>query len=65
MPSRWPAWRAAPRRVVAYHHYYASGALYAYCLAGFLLMVAWHVLDGTDGQLAQADAIAIAIGKSA
>ncbi|WP_044561237.1 CDP-alcohol phosphatidyltransferase family protein [Azospirillum sp. B4] len=34
---------------VAYHHYQSL----ACALAGFVLMVAWHVMDGADGQLAR------------
>ncbi len=33
----------------AYNHYQAVG----WSIAGFLLMVAWHVMDGADGQLAR------------
>ena len=35
----------------AAYHDYARGA--GYPAAGFLLMIAWHVLDGADGQLAR------------
>ncbi len=36
----------------------AAGAYFQYqdaryCVAGFILMIAWHVMDGTDGQLAR------------
>ena len=34
---------------VCYHEYRHAGA----AVAGFLLMVAWHVMDGADGQLAR------------
>jgi phosphatidylglycerophosphate synthase len=34
---------------VAYYHYQEP----RYVVAGFLLMVAWHVMDGADGQLAR------------
>lgn len=34
---------------VAYYHY----AVTRYAVAGFGLMIAWHVLDGADGQLAR------------
>ena len=33
------------------YHAYALGVFYP--IAGFLLMIAWHVLDGADGQLAR------------
>ena len=54
-------WHVAPNAVsiagmacglaagVAYYHYRAIG----WSIAGFALMVAWHVADGTDGQLAR------------
>ena len=33
----------------AYYHYHAKSAV----LMGFILMIAWHVMDGADGQLAR------------
>ena len=34
---------------IAYYHFRSPGC----ALAGFLLMIAWHVMDGADGQLAR------------
>ncbi len=34
---------------VAYHHYQDLRCV----IAGFILMIAWHVMDGADGQLAR------------
>jgi phosphatidylglycerophosphate synthase len=34
---------------VAYHHYEAT----RWAFTGFVLMIAWHVMDGADGQLAR------------
>src|SRR5258708_5354738 len=34
---------------VAYYHYQNP----RYAIAGFILMIAWHVMDGADGQLAR------------
>jgi phosphatidylglycerophosphate synthase len=34
---------------VAYHHYQTTWC----AIAGFVLMIAWHVMDGADGQLAR------------
>lgn len=44
---------------VAYFQYY----LWPKALAGFLLMVGWHVLDGADGQLARLTGQTSEIGK--
>ncbi len=47
----------------------AAGACYAQapdfraCLAGFLLMILWHVCDGLDGQLARATGQMTALGR--
>lgn len=44
---------------VCYHYYrYAPAAV-----AGFLLMVAWHIMDGADGQLARLTRTQSEIGK--
>ena len=34
---------------VAYYHYHST----VWCITGFVLMIAWHVMDGADGQLAR------------
>lgn len=34
---------------VAYYHYQSI----LWCIAGFVLMIGWHVMDGADGQLAR------------
>ena len=44
---------------VCYHEYRNVGA----AVAGFLLMVAWHVMDGADGQLARLTRSQSDIGK--
>jgi phosphatidylserine synthase len=44
---------------VAYHHYRDPGCV----VAGFLLMIAWHVMDGADGQLARLTNAQSASGK--
>ena len=33
----------------AYYHYQST----VWCITGFVLMIAWHVMDGADGQLAR------------
>ena len=44
---------------VAYYHYQQPGSV----IAGFLLMIAWHVMDGADGQLARLTNAQSATGK--
>ena len=44
---------------VAYYHYQDL----RYAIAGFLLMVVWHILDGADGQLARLTHAQSQLGK--
>lgn len=44
---------------VAYYHYQDM----RYAIAGFVLMIAWHVMDGADGQLARLTHSQSDIGK--
>lgn len=44
---------------LAYYHFDQAGA----AVLGFAFMVAWHVLDGTDGQLARLSGKATTAGK--
>ncbi len=44
---------------LAYYHYQDA----RYAMAGFVLMVAWHVMDGADGQLARLTHSQSQIGK--
>jgi phosphatidylglycerophosphate synthase len=44
---------------LAYYHYREAGA----ALIGFLLMIAWHIADGADGQLARLTHAQSEIGK--
>ena len=44
---------------VAYHHYQDPRCV----IAGFVLMIAWHVMDGADGQLARLTNAQSASGK--
>jgi phosphatidylglycerophosphate synthase len=43
----------------AYYHYRDLG----YVIAGFILMIAWHVMDGADGQLARLTHAQSELGK--
>jgi phosphatidylglycerophosphate synthase len=43
----------------AYYHYQDL----SYAIAGFLLMIAWHVMDGADGQLARLTHAQSELGK--
>lgn len=44
---------------IAYHHVGSEAAV----VAGFLLMIAWHVMDGADGQLARLSGKTSEVGK--
>ena len=44
---------------VAYYHYRDPG----WAVAGFVLMIAWHVMDGADGQLARLTGAQSELGK--
>lgn len=44
---------------LAYYHYQSPYAV----LAGFILMIAWHIMDGADGQLARLTKKQSATGK--
>ncbi len=44
---------------LAYYHYRQPG----WAVAGFVLMIAWHVMDGADGQLARLTSAQSEMGK--
>lgn len=44
---------------IAYHHVGSQTAV----VAGFLLMIAWHIMDGADGQLARLTGKTSEVGK--